>query len=360
MGLPIIADLKLWYLWHSERGTLPDEVSGMNLREVYKHLGFPVWDPLGVWKRETTRIRMEDKKTSEERIVVYTDTQTRAEFTAKWSVGPDGDLWQTEYPVKKAEELCLFEALVKDEEIHLDDAQLSAAVDMFLHEGIGAIELPLSPFPRLLLEMLGFTQGFMVLVENQDGVEGMIHKAREHYCIGVKKILDKIEKMIASKAPARAGENNNPFFAVLPDNIDASFITPPYFEAYMADVYKNTASLTKKAGLDLMVHTGGPVAMLLEQIKDAGIHCLAGVSGPPQSDASLKEAREKVGPDMKLWGGIPQDCLIRTVSEQKFLSALEQAKAEADDKCIIGIADHVPVEASWERLKQTAAFFRDA
>ena len=86
----------------------------------------------------------------------------------------------------------------------------------------------------------------------------------------------------------------------------------------------------------------------------SGIDGLAGISGPPQSDATLSEARKATGPDITLWGGIPQDYVMPMVDLSLLIESIEAAKAFAaiDNRTIIGIADHVPVEAEFSRLKE--------
>ena len=78
-----------------------------------------------------------------------------------------------------------------------------------------------------------------------------------------------------------------------------------------------------------------------------------GISGPPQSDASLAEARRLAGPNFTLWGGIPQDALLPDFDYGQFKAVVGQAVREATDdgRAIIGVADRVPVHADIDRLK---------
>ena len=104
----------------------------------------------------------------------------------------------------------------------------------------------------------------------------------------------------------------------------------------------------------LWVHIGGISRHLLPLLAGSGIDGLAGISGPPQSDATLSEARKATGPDITLWGGIPQDYVMPMVDMSLLIESVEAAKAFAatDHRTIIGIADHVPVDAEFSRLKE--------
>ena len=105
--------------------------------------------------------------------------------------------------------------------------------------------------------------------------------------------------------------------------------------------------------LSLLVHAGGPIGQLLGPLAEAGVDGVEGVAPPPQSDASLAQARQLAGPRCTLWGGIPQDFVLAARSAAEFEAAVRQAAQEAgqDGRAMLGIADRVPVEVEWERLE---------
>jgi hypothetical protein len=117
------------------------------------------------------------------------------------------------------------------------------------------------------------------------------------------------------------------------------------------------------AGQNMLgVHIGGPGRRLLPLLADAGVDGVEGIAGAPQSDASIKEAREAAGPNLTLWGGIPQDFLLKTYSEEQFETAVLEAARQAmeDSRAILGIADRVSVNSEFTRLKATASLITDA
>ena len=67
-------------------------------------------------------------------------------------------------------------------------------------------------------------------------------------------------------------------------------------------------------------------------------------------------------PDLTLWGGIPQDFLVKTYSEKQFETAVLEAARQAmeDNRVILGVADRVPVNSEFVRLKDTAPLINDA
>jgi hypothetical protein len=141
---------------------------------------------------------------------------------------------------------------------------------------------------------------------------------------------------------------------VSPDNLDAQFISPTFFQRYLAASYRHSAEILHAGDKLLLAGSGGPVAKLLIPLASAGVDGVEGICGSPQSDASLAEARLLAGPDLTLWGGIPQDALLPDFDEQQFEAIVSQAtyEASADPRAILGVADVVPVQADLARLQR--------
>jgi len=104
------------------------------------------------------------------------------------------------------------------------------------------------------------------------------------------------------------------------------------------------------------VHLGGNARSLLASLATCGVDCLDGISGPPQGDASIPEARALVGPVTMLWGGLAQDYLLPSCTDEVFRSAVSTALAEvqADCRAILGVADRVPPDAVFTRIEYLA------
>ena len=95
--LVYMPDLTRWYGWHQERNTLSDAWKGLSLPQIAGALGVPSWLVCQPWRVETPSIEV---VTEEEEGQRTTRTETSAgTLTARWTHGPDGSWWQTEYPV---------------------------------------------------------------------------------------------------------------------------------------------------------------------------------------------------------------------------------------------------------------------
>jgi uroporphyrinogen-III decarboxylase len=137
-----------------------------------------------------------------------------------------------------------------------------------------------------------------------------------------------------------------------PDNLDGQYISPRAFEQHLASGYARVAQAASRHDKPLVVHVGGPIRHLLAPLAACGVDVVQGVAGPPQSDASLAEARVLAGPGLTLWGGIPQDLLLDTHDRADFEAAVRQAARQAaqDPRAIVGVSDRVPVDADLDRL----------
>jgi uroporphyrinogen-III decarboxylase len=144
---------------------------------------------------------------------------------------------------------------------------------------------------------------------------------------------------------------------ISPDNLDGQYISPDLFEKYLAQSYRLTHKMSKQAGKDLVVHVGGPMKHIVSLLAEAGVDVIEGVSGPPQSDLPLDQARQLAGQELTLWGGIPQDWLLKATAIEAFEDGVEQVVEAVlrDGNAILGVADRVPVAAEVDRLQRLQA-----
>lgn len=337
-GPPLyVPDLTLWYEWHRDQGTLPDKWRGCSLPEIARAMGVPVWVTVCPWRVETpgVEVRTTEQADGGERIVrAETSAGT---LVARWTLGPDGDWWQMEYPVKTADDLPAALELAEARSYVLDEdalAEMARLESLVGDDGILALEIPRRPYSDLLHEFLGWSGGLMLLGEPEVG--------------GILSALEgALQQVVAAAAqlPGRA--------VLSPDNLDGQFISPRAFEEHLSESYRRTVQVLHDHGKRLVVHVGGPIKRLLAPLAAAGVDVIEGVAGPPQSDASLAEARDLAGPEVTLWGGIPQDFLLDGREWEELEAAVVRAvqDARSDGRMILGVADRMPVDAEMGRLE---------
>jgi hypothetical protein len=327
-----LPDLTLWYDWHRKQNSLPDKWQGYSLPQVARALGVPIWLPARPWRIETPGVEVTKTEQDQERVIKAETSQ--GTLIARWVVGPDGDWWQSEYPVKTAGDLAAALELAQARTYVLDSSELTALEAEVGNDGILALEIPRRPYSDILHEMLGWSEGLMFLAEPAIPEINAILEAK------LQAFVRKIAKL--------------PGTVVLsPDNLDGQFIPPATFDEYLAGSYRQTTEVLHLADKLLVVHVGGPLKHLLLPMVEAGIDVIEGVCGPPQSNLPLPEAREMAGPDVTLWGGIAQDFLLDMHDRAKFEAAVQQVTREVkgDSRMILGVADRFPTEAELDRLE---------
>lgn len=336
-----LPDLTLWYDWHQGKGTLPNQWKSYSLPEVARALGAPVWLVARPWRVETPGVQVVTTETEGERVVRF---ETPAGIlVARWKLGPDGDWWQTEYPVKTREDLPAAQELARARSYAVDPADLARLRGMVGDDGVLALELPRRPYSDLLHEFLGWSEGLLLVSEPAVGeiVTGLELKLQE----------------LVQEMATLPGH-----LILSPDNLDSQYISPTVFQAYLADSYRLTADVLHQHNKHLLVHVGGPVKHILALLAGVGVDGVEGISRPPQGDVSLAQAREIAGADLTLWGGIPQDFLLDIHDREEFETAVLQAAQEAkgDRRVILGVADRVPVDAELARLEAIPALIERA
>lgn len=336
-----VPDLTLWYDWHRTRGTLPRGWRDRSLPQISRLLGAPAWVPIEVWTTKTEGIKVHASETADERTMTYeTSVET---LVARWTLGPDGDWWQTEYPVKSEEHVEAAVELIQARRYVLDASKLSDLRADVGSDGVVALALPKRPYSELLHDFLGWSNGLLLLGEPE--IEKMLTLLES-------KLQDLVEEV--ADLPGQ--------IALSPDNLDGQFVSPGAFERYLTGSYRRSAEILHAHDKQLVVHVGGPIRRLLEPLAATGVDGIQGICGPPQSDASLSQTRKIVGPEVTLWGGIPQDVLLETYPWERFEKAVAEAAGEAsgDPRVILGVADRVPVQAELERLEAIPALIDTA
>jgi len=329
-----LPNLTLWYGWHQEHGTLPAAWRGWTLPQIAHSLGVPAWLTARPYRIDWGGVEFQQTETAGERMILYhTPAGALAE---RWTLGPDGDWWETDYPVKTPDDLRRLLGIVSARRYVVETSEFERLTAEVGEDGVVALALPRRPFSQVFLEWLGWSDGLMLFFDAQELVEQILAVLEQQ-------VQGLVEQIAALPGP----------IVVSPDNLDAQFVSPVFFKRYLAASYRRTADLLHASDKVLLAGTGGPIRKLLAPLAAAGVDGIEGVSGPPQSDATLAEARQLAGPAFTLWGGIPQDALLPAFDQQEFEAIVVQAarEASADQSAILGVADVVPIQADLSRLQ---------
>ena len=341
-GAPVfLPDLSLWYDWHRKRGTLPEKWRRLSMEQIAREMGLGVWAVVTPWRVTTPRVSVtRDERDGERTVRVEASSGT---LVARWILGPDGDWWQTEYPVKTQDDLAPALEWIAAREYVVDAAVAEVPAGVSGEDRIVGLAIPRRPYAELLNDLLGWSDGLVLLAEPEIG-----------------EILEVLDAKLQAVVPEIAALPGDVVYS--PDNLDGQFVSPRAFARYFAGSYQRSVDALAASGKPLVVHAGGPIARLLKPLADAGVAGAEGVCGPPQGDTPLVEARQAAGSNFTLWGGIPQDMLLGSYPVERFREAAREAVeyASGDPRVILGVADKVPPESDPERLTWLAAAVADS
>jgi hypothetical protein len=327
--------LTLWHKWHSERGTLPADWRDATLPQAARALNAPIWAVTRPWRVLTPGVTTKAEESAAERLIRH--ATPFGVLTTRFTLGPDGDWWLTEYPVKSATDLDAARSLIEARRYQVDDSELAALRQAVGDDGVVALELPMRPYSELLHAFLGWSEGLMLFAG--DGRPVLLELLA---------ILEERNQALAEEMAALPGD---PLLA--PDNLDGQYISPRVFRDHFAGSYRRTSEAAQRHGKPLVVHVGGPIRRIVPLLAEAGVDGVEGIAGPPQSDATLAEARQLAGPGLTLWGGVPQDLLQDIHLPEEFEAGVAEAlrQAAGDPRMILGVADRVPVDVEFSRLQ---------
>jgi hypothetical protein len=332
MTLPrFLLDLGSWHEWHAARGTLPERWKTMDLPGVCRDLGVPVWRSVRPWRVMLPGVRVHDQHGATERTLAWETPE--GTLTSRWTIGPDGDWWRSEYPVKAPADLGAALAVARARRYVLSPERGGQVTT----DEISALELPFRPWSELFHAFLGWSDGLMLFMEEPRAIQEIAAALEEALAPLVREVAALPGSVVLS-----------------PDNLDGQFVTPETFQESLAPSYRVTADALHERGKLLIVHVGGPVRRILPALAGCGIDCVQGICGPPQGDSTLAEARRQCGTGLGLWGGIAQDFLLADRTEKELARAADAAFAEADldPLATVGVADKVPVGALPRRLEE--------
>jgi hypothetical protein len=329
-GPDLVLDLSLWYSRNSERGSLPARYRNWPLQNIYSDLGLVPWIIKRPWSVNYDGIDYAETRDSSSRTRIWKTPE--GILTTRWEPGPDGDWWQTEYPVKDTADLALVDRVIKSMRYELVAELPEGDID-------DVIELPMRPYSDLLHTFMGWSEGLMIALEEEELISALVNLMEEKHGCLVQDLL---------RFPQAT------FLA--PDNLDANFISPGIFSNHMAAGYRKTTESLHGEDRTLTVHLGGNTRPLLSTLAACGVDCLEGICSPPQGDASLAEARSLVGAGTLLWGALAQDYLLPSCTEEDFHHACSAAmnEVQADGRAILGVADRVPPDAVFSRIEYLA------
>jgi hypothetical protein len=367
--LPFIDRMELWYTFHSQRGTLPDQYRGMSLTEVHRSVGMgqqkfmPLYemklygveliltwegeeiyheiDPVvdyfprlyGILPKDKAGVVVAEIVTPQGRL---TTRQELLPNMVEAGMGP----YMSEHPIKSPADYPALEYIIEHAEFVSCYEKLRAAQDQIGDIGFVVPMLNRIPFQQVVLDYVGEVASFYLLYDEPGFVEKVITLLDE-------KLVDLLPCMAALSLP----------YVEFSDNLEAHITNPRFFRQYCLPGYQRYSDIVHVQGKKLGSHTDGNIKPLLGLLAESGLDVCESFSPAPLTQCTFQEAWESWQALARpiIWGGIPSPILEPQTSEEDFRRYVEQVLSTVGDKPIIlGVGDMVVPVNLIERVRYIA------
>ena len=135
------------------------------------------------------------------------------------------------------------------------------------------------------------------------------------------------------------------------DNVTAETAVP-FWDRYMARVYRKRIDCLHAAGTVCVIHNDGAVRGVLPKIAEVGFDGAEALTPAPVGDVEVSELRALTGrEDFILWGLVPGAMFSAIWPEEGFRAHVQRVLDTAAGPCVLGTADQVPPDADIERVR---------
>ena len=340
--IPWIPRIDIWHRGQKARGTLPDQLKGMSLREVESILGMGT--PAREGRVHRTEYRNMDVIVRDEGFNTITEyitpkgtvraVQSRSDYEA--SVGIVGQL-PKEYPLKSAEDYDVWMYVVENT-VYVPTYKEYKAYDRAIgDDGLPMVHAGDCPFHHWLLQLTGYQHGYMHLMDFQDRVEALFEVMAEK---------DRELWKVVAESPAR--------FILHGVHLSSQMTPPHYFDKYITPYYQEFSELLHARGKSLTMHADNDTSAILHNIQEAGFDMVECFVTDPMAQVTLKDARDAWGMSVIIWGGIPSVILEEVYPEEKFEAyMLDLFRTIAPgDAFILGISDNAMLGSMLSRMEK--------
>ena len=138
-------------------------------------------------------------------------------------------------------------------------------------------------------------------------------------------------------------------------NFDEMLTYPPFFRKHILPWLQEISDDLHNHDKLILSHTDGENKGLMDLILESGIDIAEAVCPHPMTKVSIKDYYASWADKITIFGGIPSNLLLEdTTSEEDFNRFLEDLFPSIDSgsRFILGVADTVPPDASFRRLRR--------
>jgi len=341
--IPWVPRMLIWHRAQKMRGTLPDHLAGLDLREVERRLGMgtPAREGRVFTTSQEGDVEVSERQEGPSRVTTYrTPAGTvwcRHQQSEEMVQAGIGSL-EVEHMIKGPQDYEAVEYLVSH-------TSYSPAYDDYLaydaeigDDGVPMVPAGDCPFHYFLQRLAGYQTGYYHLSDYPDRVERLLRTMEE-----VER--DRMWRVVAD-SPAR--------LVLHGVHLDSTMTPPPYFTRYITPYYRDFSALLHEGGKALAMHADNDSRLILDHIREAGYDMAETFTTYPQATCTLDDAREAWGTDVIIWGAVPSVILESAYSDAAFEGFMQGVfrSVAPGDAFILGVADNVMPGARLDRIER--------
>jgi hypothetical protein len=252
-------------------------------------------------------------------------------------------LW--EHPLKTEGDFRIFEAYLDDIRIEPDYELLANAM---AEHGENALLLPLVG--------LFMKTGFQSMLEHWVGTEELVYALADFPetvldVLGRLRYLDVLTVKIAARSPGEA--------FIFWEDTSTTNISPKWFRAYVAPAIQEWAEILHANGKLLVHHACGHMRALLPVEAELGIDAIDSLTPPPTGDVELWEARNVLGQDVCIIGGIDPVVFLNSTLAELEAYVCRLVSRIPPEGLIVANSDSCPPGVSFDKFRLVGQILRE-
>lgn len=338
-----------WYAWHEQFDSLPAELRGLSLRQVYDMLGasmrsvhYYTGQPDPIETHFAHEVRITEQGDGDRIRICYETPHGPLYQTQQLTVDRT---WRTvEFAAKTVDDLPALRWLFARRILSFS-AEAFAQGDAYIGErGVPQFWVPKSPYLALAQQWMKYEHFIYALADQPAAVEEIMAILDESY--------DPLYEQLCSSDQLQ--------ILNFGENIAAAYLSPRYLEQYLIPWYEKRSGQLRAAGIWTHVHIDGYFRLLLPYLSTLPFDGLEALTPLPQGDVSLEEMRAHIG-DKILLDGIPAVLFLSHHPREELYACVERVVELFYPRLVLGISDELPEGGgaeAFERLRWVAGWCR--
>jgi hypothetical protein len=222
--------------------------------------------------------------------------------------------YQTEHLIKGVADFPAYRYLVEDVEFTLDAEGVQQQMDLLGEDGIVSLDVPATPLLHLIMFDMRLPAVQYALADHEREcleLMDLMHERNKEYC------------RLAAQAP---GLMVRPF-----EDTSTTLLSPAQYRRFCQPCLADYAAIVRAAGKQFVPHLCGLLKGVLPDLAATGLDGIEALTPPPTGDVPYELARQALGPDCLLIGGLDATQFARlgpAEARQMVRAVLQQARGD--------------------------------